>query len=247
MDVGAHPHIGLQTVSWLLDGEIAHYDSLGNDAALAAGGVNVMTAGEAITHAERTPGSNSGRLDGVQLWTALPHAHRGDKASFQHVAEVPVVVRPGGSVRVFAGTLDGVTSPAVHYSDILGADIEIHPGETIVVPLEAGREHGVLLLRGDAELDAQRLTGDFLYYLETGRVEARFRSGGGARVLLLGGRPFSEEILMWWNFVARTRDEIKAARLDWEDRRRFGEVLGYHGPRLAAPDLLRLAEPNPMS
>ena len=91
MDVAPHPHMGLQTVTWLLEGEVAHDDSLRSEALLRPGGVNVMTSGHAIAHAERTPADHSGRLNGVQLWTALPDHSRHGAASFQHVAQVPVI------------------------------------------------------------------------------------------------------------------------------------------------------------
>src|SRR5262245_61975058 len=103
MDVAPHPHIGLQTVSWLLQGEIVHNDSLGNEALLRPDGVNVMTSGGGIAHAEETPPKNSGLLNGVQLWIALRDADRNGQASFQHIKEVPIVEQAGGIVRVFAG------------------------------------------------------------------------------------------------------------------------------------------------
>src|SRR4029077_9594662 len=105
MDIGAHPHIGLQTVTWLLDGELVHYDSLEYESLLRPGGVNVMTSGAGIAHAERTPALNSGHLNGAQLWVALPDRDREMSALFQHVDRVPVDERPGGIVQVFAGNL----------------------------------------------------------------------------------------------------------------------------------------------
>jgi redox-sensitive bicupin YhaK (pirin superfamily) len=247
MDVAPHPHIGLQTVTWLLDGEVRHDDSLGFESVLRPGGLNVMTAGDAIAHAERTPERNSGRLNGVQLWTALPDAHRRTEASFQHLADVPALEMPGGIARVFSGALHGAASPARHYSDLVGADLQVHRGGTLGLPLQRAFEHALLVLEGDASLDGQLLEPRVLYYLGTDRTELAVGSTEGARVLLVGGPPFPETILMWWNFVARTPEEIRQARDDWEARRRFGEVRGYRGPRLAAPDLLRLARPNPMS
>ena len=122
-DVGAHPHMGLQTVTWLLDGELVHYDSLGYDSLLRPGGVNVMTSGAAIAHAERTPTRNSGRLSGVQLWVALPDRNRHMSALFQHVDRVPVDEQPGGIVQVFAGSLGVLASPATHHSGIFGGDV----------------------------------------------------------------------------------------------------------------------------
>src|SRR6476659_3208101 len=107
MDVAPHPHIGLQTVSWLLQGEVVHNDSLGNEALLRPGGVNVMTSGGGIAHAEETPQKNSGLLNGVQLWSALPDADRNGQAFFQHIDKVPIIDQAGGMVSVFAGSMFG--------------------------------------------------------------------------------------------------------------------------------------------
>jgi quercetin 2,3-dioxygenase len=247
MDVAPHPHMGLQTVTWLLEGEVVHDDSLGQEAVLRPGGVNVMTSGHAIAHAERTPGDNSGRLNGVQLWTALLDRDRHRAASFQHTPRVPVVEPGGGIVRVFSGDVAGTHSPAEHFSDLIGADLQVHRGETLTIPLRPEFEYAVLVLSGDCELDRQPLRDRVLYYLGMQRTEASFASQGGARALLVGGPPFPEAILMWWNFVARTPDEISEARADWERGLRFGDVTAYNGPRLAAPELVRLARPNPVS
>lgn len=247
MDVAPHPHIGLQTVTWLLDGEVLHDDSLSQEALLRPGGVNVMTSGYAIAHSERTPDTNSGRLDGVQLWTALPDAYRNGPSAFQHVREVPAVEFPGSVGRVFSGELGSVVSPAPHYSELVGADLQIHRGESTTVPLRPSYEHGVLVLSGHCTLEGQPLESGSLYYLGTQRSQVSIASREGARVLLIGGLPFAETILMWWNFVARTADEIRDARNDWEARRRFGDVSAYHGARLPAPAIVRLAQPNPVS
>ena len=247
MDVAPHPHMGLQTVTWLLEGEVVHDDSLRYEAVLRPGGVNVMTSGRAIAHAERTPADNTGRLNGVQLWTALPDGQRHGDPSFQHVTHVPAVELGGGIIQVFSGSLEQAISPAQHSSSLLGADVQVHRGEALTVPLQRGYEHGVLILSGDCALDGQRLDYRVLYYLGTDRSEATLTSTGGARVLLVGGPPFPETILMWWNFVARTPDEIREARADWEAHRRFGDVPAYKGPRLPAPELVRLARPNPVS
>ena len=247
MDVAPHPHMGLQTVTWLLDGEVVHDDSLQQEALLRPGGLNVMTSGDAIAHAERTPHENTGRLNGVQLWTALPERDRRGAASFQHLIEVPAIEYRGGITRVFSGTLGDTISPARHFSDLVGADLEIYPGETLTVPLQPAYEHAVLVLRGDAAFHRETAQPDTLYYLGTRRDELAISSTRGSRVLLIGGVPFGETILMWWNFVARTPEEIRQARDDWEARRRFGEVPAYEGPRIPAPDLVRLASPNPVS
>ena len=247
MDVAPHPHMGLQTVTWLLEGEVVHDDSLGEEAVLRAGGVNVMTSGHAIAHAERTPTDNTGRLNGVQLWTALLDRDRHRAASFQNVPVVPVLEPRGGIVRVFSGDLTDTPSPAEHFSDLVGADLQIHRHETLGLPLRPDFEYAVLVLTGECRLDGQLLRDRVLYYLGMQRSEAAFASQGGARLLLVGGPPFPEAILMWWNFVARTPEEISEARADWERGLRFGNVPAYKGPRLAAPELVRLARPNPLS
>lgn len=247
MDVAPHPHIGLQTVSWLLQGEILHNDSLGSEALLRPGGVNVMTSGAAIAHAEETPPTNSGVLNGVQLWVALPDADRHGPASFQHIKEVPVIEHAGGVVSVFAGSMFGYSSMAKHFSPLLGADITLHASASLELPLDQSFEHAVLLLTGDAEIDGQAIDSKNLNYLGTSRSSIEFKSRNGCRVLLIGGPPFPETILMWWNFVARTPEEIAQARFDWQGHQRFGEVTAYRGPRLDAPPLQRFAPPNPAS
>jgi redox-sensitive bicupin YhaK (pirin superfamily) len=205
-----------------------------------------MTSGGGIAHAEQTPRDNTGRLNGVQLWVALPDSHRHMPATFEHVTQVPHVESRDGSISVFAGSLQGQTSPAVHLSEILGADVELHSGQ-MTVPLQPNFEHALLVLSGDTVLDGQPLEERVLYYLGTTRSEAHFSSRHGCRLLVIGGPPFPEQILMWWNFVARTQDEIAQARADWEGRHRFGEVAAYKGPRLSAPSLVRFARPNPVS
>ena len=247
MDVAPHPHIGLQTVTWLLEGEVVHDDSLRCEAVARPGAVNVMTSGRGIAHAERTPSANSGRLNGIQLWAALPDAHRQITPSFQHVAQVPISERPEGLVQIFAGEISGASSPARHYSEILGADVRVHPGHTLTLPLRSEYEYAVLVLAGDCIVNGQLLEERVLYYLGSRRSEVAFRSRAGGRLLLIGGPPFPETIVMWWNFVARTPEEIVKARTDWEERRLFGDVPAYDGPRLPAPSLTGLARPNPLS
>lgn len=246
MDVAPHPHIGLQTVSWLLEGEVVHHDSIGGEGLVRPGGVNVMTAGRGIAHVEETPRHNIGRLSGLQLWIALPDADRNVAPTFQSIAEVPRLEFRGGIAQLFMGTMDDAASQADSYSDGIGVDAEVHRGETLVLPLRAEREHAVFVMDGDAAIEDQPLAADTLYYLGTDRTELALRSSEGARVLLIGGTPFREPVLMWWNFVARTPEEIATARTDWEEGR-FGDVP-YDGPRIAAPPLSRISPPaNPAS
>ena len=236
MDVAPHPHIGIQTISWLLEGEVLHRDSLGFEAMARPGAVNVMTSGGGIAHSEETPPANIGRLNGVQLWIALPDAHRHDAPSFQHIPRVPSLEMRGGIADVFSSA-----------PDLIGAEVRVHPRSTLTMPLDRAFEHGLYVLDGDAMLEDQSLDVNTLYYLGTDRSDITLRSNAGARLLLLGGPPFSETVLMWWNFVARTPEEIAAARAEWEQGTRFGTVRGYRGARIAAPPLTRVATPNPAS
>lgn len=247
MDVAPHPHIGLQTVTWLLDGEVVHNDSLNFEAVVRPGGVNVMTAGNGIAHSEQTPLQNTHRLNGVQLWVALPDAARAIDPSFESFTQVPVVEDHGAIIQVFSGSLGGTASPARHHSDLVAADVALQRGQTLELPLNAAYEHAVLVLSGDCSLSNQPLLERQLHYLGTRRSSIAISSRDGGRLLLIGGPPFPETILMWWNFVARTPEEIAQASADWEENRRFGEVRAYRGPRLSAPSLVRFARPNAVS
>ena len=247
MDVAPHPHTGLQTVTWLLEGEVLHDDSLGSEATGRPGGVNVMTSGAGIAHAEQTPRNNSGRLNGAQLWVALPDEFRHIDPSFDAVERVPIIETPAGITQVFAGSLGGVASPGRHFSDLVGADVQIHPGAEVSMDLLPNFEHAVLVLDGECSIEGEPLQPRMLYYLGVNRGSVSFASRSGGRALLIGGPPFAERILMWWNFVARTPEEIAQYREDWESRRRFGDVPSYVGSRLAAPELARIARPGAMS
>lgn len=249
MNVPPHPHIGLQTVTWLLDGEVLHRDSLGCEEMARPGTLNLMTSGRGIAHSEETPPGHSGRLEGVQLWVALPQSDRHVEPSFEHHAGLPVVERPGLRATVVLGSLAGTRSPGLAFSPIVGADVEVEAGARAALPLDPAFEHAALLLRGHGEVAGGPLTGATLLHLGAGRSEVELRTAPGEplRVLLLGGAPFGEAVLMWWNFVARTADEIREARDDWQAGRRFGEVKAYPGQRLDAPPFVARPVPSPDS
>lgn len=234
MDVAPHPHMGLQTVSWLIEGEIVHNDSLGCEALMGAGQLNLMTAGRGIAHSEETPKRNSGRLSGVQLWVALPEAHRHVEPVFDHYASLPTVDFSSSTVTLIAGELAGTRSPARVFFPMIGADLTLREWQPITLPLNPSFEHAVFILGGNAALNDQHLAEETLHYLSPGRDELELK-GNDARLLLIGGEPFPEPVLMWWNFVARTPQEIAQAREDWNDHRRFGEVKNYNGSRVEAP------------
>ncbi|PRZ41027.1 hypothetical protein CLV47_11260 [Antricoccus suffuscus] len=244
MDVAPHPHTGLQTVSWLFSGEIEHRDSTGVQALVRPGELNLMTAGSGIAHSEVTTSATS-VLHGVQLWVALPDDARHMPATFEHYAP-PTTSLGNASARVFMGTLAGETSPVRTHTPLLGAELVLEPGA--VVPLEADPsfEYGVLVDRGPVLLQDTTLHMGQLGYVGLGVSTLQLTNRGqeSARVMLLGGTPFGEEILMWWNFVGRSHHEIVAYREQYEaeisggrEPEQFGLVVGYPGAALHAPPM----------
>ncbi|MFC9283299.1 pirin family protein [Streptomyces collinus] len=237
MDVAPHPHTGLQTVSWLFSGEIEHRDSLGSHAFVRPGELNLMTGGHGIAHSEvSTP--DTAVLHGVQLWVALPEAHRGTARDFQHHVPGPVAL-DGAEIRVFLGSLAGAVSPVRTFTPLLGAEILLPPRSAVTLDVDPGFEHGLLVDRGDVRLADTLLRPAELGYARPGAETLTLanESDDTARTVLLGGPPFEEEIVMWWNFIGRSHDDIARARADWAAGTRFGEVHGYDGDRLPAPEL----------
>jgi redox-sensitive bicupin YhaK (pirin superfamily) len=243
MRVPPHPHCGLQTVTWLADGEIVHRDSLGSLAMIRPGQLNLMTAGHGISHAEETPLGHGPILHGLQLWIALPAAGAAMPAGFEHHEDLPGYASVGAHVTVVVGELAGHASPAQVHTPIVGADLRLEAGATLDLPLRPDFEYAILALAGSATVTAAPDGGDLipgtLLYLGADRRELRLATASGARLFLLGGEPFAEELVMWWNFVARSHEEIVAARGSWasDTDPRFGTVVGYDGSPLPAPDL----------
>ncbi|MGA9856075.1 MAG: pirin family protein [Gammaproteobacteria bacterium] len=235
MDVAPHPHIGLQTVSWLFDGEVLHNDSLGYTGMARPGELNLMTAGRAIAHSEETPVRNSGKLHGLQLWVALPNSERQRQPSFDHYTDLPVLEPGGGRVHLFVGELADQHSPARTFSPIVGAEINLAANAKMKLPLNPVWEHALVIIEGEVSLDGKQLAPGALHYIGIQRSAIEIGTKHSARAVLIGGAPFGESIIIWWNFVARTAEEIQAAREDWEQHRRFGEVRAYKGTRLKAP------------
>ncbi|WP_166907449.1 pirin family protein [Mycobacterium sp. DL440] len=240
MDVPPHPHTGLQTVSWLFEGLIEHRDSAGVHAMVRPGELNLMTAGAGICHSEVSM-PEAPILHGVQLWVALPGAARDTGRDFAHYAPPPRTV-DGATVRVFLGELAQSQSPVHTFTPLLGAQIDLDPGAELTLDVDPAFEHGVLLDQGAIEVCGTTLAVADLGYQAPGRTQLHLVNRGGdpARALLLGGTPFTEELVMWWNFVGRSHDDIAAYRELWQaNDARFGDVQGYSGniPRLPAPPL----------
>jgi quercetin 2,3-dioxygenase len=238
MQVPPHPHIGLQTVSWLHEGEVLHRDSLGSEQRVRPRELGLMTAGRAIAHSEQSPGGHGPLLHGAQLWVALPGEHRETAPRFEHHPDLPVLTAPGLRATVILGEVDGAASPGTTFSPLVGVDLELGAGADLRLPVRPDFEYAVLAMRGRVEVDGVGVEPGSLLYLGCGRVEVPLRCDGDGAVMLLGGEPFEEEIVMWWNFVARTGAEIAEARASWAaGDGRFGPVGGYRGAALPAPAL----------
>ncbi|WP_211881317.1 pirin family protein [Pseudarthrobacter albicanus] len=223
MQVPRHPHTGLQTVSWLFTGEIEHQDSAGFHAAVRPGEVNLMTAGRGISHSEfSTPDTDV--LHGAQLWIALPERARHMEPAFEHYRP-EALTGEGWTMRVFLGSLAGSTSPVTTHTALLGAEIIQAPGTELTLDTEPSFEHGVLVDTGTLVLDGQSVAKDHLAFLPAGRPSLTLTAGSEQlRVLLIGGEPLGEQIVMWWNFVGRTHEEIVGYRAQWQAE------IGAEGP-----------------
>ncbi|MDR7110786.1 redox-sensitive bicupin YhaK (pirin superfamily) [Microbacterium trichothecenolyticum] len=248
MRVEPHPHIGLQTVTWPYLGDVRHRDSVGSDVVVRRGALNLMTSGAGIAHSEYSVGEDAAPLDALQLWVALPESRRHGGPAFEQHAVLPEVelapvTGDAGSATVVLGELAGVASPATVYTPIVGAELRIPAGSTVTVPLDPAWEHALVAVYGQAAVAAD--AGDdvvvdaaHLLYLGTHRDDVVISSPAGATLFLLGGEPFEDDVVMWWNFVGRTHEEIVEAREAWEaGSDRFGRVVDHGDERIPAPPM----------
>jgi len=235
--IGPHPHIGLQTFSWMIEGTILHTDSLGYRQWIKPGQVNLMTAGREISHAEESPADAPGRFQLAQLWIALPKEESGREPSFHHYPDLPVLERGGFKITVLAGTFAGERAPAEVFSPLVGVDLASPGPARTALPLDPAFENGVMVLEGTAQVAGESLSPGSLLYFGVGRDRLAIETRGASRVLLIGGLPFGEDILLWWNFVGRSVEDMEKATSDWIKGDRFGKVQGARGEPLVAPEL----------
>lgn len=240
MSVAAHPHTGLQTVSWLFSGEVEHRDSLGNIQPVVPGELNLMTAGHGIAHSELSL-NNRSRLHGIQLWTVLPDQHRDINPFFEHHGDLPAFSWNGIEIRLFIGELLGEKSPATIFSPLVGAEIDLPINSVTEIPADISHEYGVLVVSGSAAVNSNSVSAGQLHYVPAGRTLLSLASEYGAKIVLLGGQPIHEKIVMWWNFIARSHDEIVSMRDDWERQsQRFPSFADRIGGRIPAPPMPNL-------
>lgn len=246
MRVDPHPHIGLQTLTWPYAGEVRHRDMLGNDVVIGPGSLNLMTAGRGISHSEYSLGDDPVSLDALQFWIALPDSRRNGEPDFERITDLPVVHLPAGdeataAATVVLGTFAGVSSPARVYTPIVGVQIDLPAGRRVRVPLETGWEHAVIPVTGEVIVEAgptTPVTPEQLLFLGTDRGEVEMAAETDTTIFLIGGEPFEADLVMWWNFVGRSHDEIAEAQADWAAAsERFGHVVGHADERIPAPPM----------
>lgn len=229
MVVPPHPHTGLQTVSWLFAGEIEHRDSAGHVALVQPGEVNLMTAGRGISHSEYST-ARTDLLHGVQLWVALPDSARHADPAFEHYAPEPIG-GDGWEARVFLGSVLGSFSPVRTFTPLLGAEVRLRAGTVLKIPVDPGFEHGILLDSGALVVDGNELAVNELGYLETGSRELELVASQDTLLLLLGGPPFGEQVVMWWNFIGRSHEEVVEYRTEWQTLIDAGSSYRFSLPR----------------
>jgi redox-sensitive bicupin YhaK (pirin superfamily) len=240
MSVGAHPHVGLQTVSWLFEGEVEHRDSLGSVQVIHPGELNLMTSGRGIAHSELSVDAAQ-QMHGVQLWIVLPENARNDLPSFDQYQDLPTFTADQLTVKLIIGEFMDHHSPAKTFSELLGAEINLSANCQTTIQLNPNFEYGALLVQGDISIDSESIPLTHLYYLPIGGTSLSLTSTTGAKIILLGGPPFPEEIVMWWNFIGRSHDEIVQMRTDWNNQSaRFPAFTDQIQNRIPAPELPNL-------
>lgn len=237
LDVGPHPHIGLQTFTWMIAGTMMHTDSLGSKQLIRPKQVNLMTAGRGISHTEVAPESET-QMHAAQLWIALPDDQLNIDPKFEHYPELPVVSKDQVEFTVLVGDFLQTTSPVQVHTPLVGIDLTAQADTRTRIPLNPEFEYAFMALEGTARVNGHVLTADNMVVLETGLTEIEVELTQGHRLLLIGGEPFESPILLWWNFVGRSMQDLQQAREDWVNHAaRFGEIPDYQGKRLEAPVL----------
>ena len=244
LQVGSHPHTNLQTFTWMLEGEVWHQDSLGFRQLIRPKQVNLMTAGTGdacgIAHTEQTP-EGVNRLHAVQLWIALP-MNQAIEPNFEHYPELPQWHENGVDYVLTTGQFGGHTAPTTQYSPLLGVDIQFKETQTLTIPAQAGWEYGALVIAGSVTAaDGTRAAADELLFIEQAEDSFTLTAEAGSHIMLLGGEPLPHPTVIWWNFVADSRDALRRAVDDWNNASpRFGKEMDLNGTglkRLAAPEV----------
>lgn len=240
MSVAAHPHTGLQTVTWLFQGLVEHRDSVGSVQQISPGELNLMTAGKGISHSELST-NQSDYLHGVQLWIVLPDEFRNIDGNFAHYENLPVVENSDYQLHLFIGSFGAVAAPVKVYSNLIGAEINIKSANKFELALDPKFEHGFLVISDFTVIDGSKVSSGSMIYFPAGKKSIEIQGSPESKIILLGGEPFEEPFIMWWNFIGRTHDEIVEMRTDWESRnKRFGSFEDQIGGSISAPPMPNL-------
>ena len=256
MQVGRHPHTTLQTFSWMLNGEVLHKDSLGNEQVITKNQVNVMTAGtglnQGISHTEQsvfpdTGGSSEAAraISMVQLWIALPTDQEVERG-FHHYPELPTWTEDSVEMILTTGSYTNVSgqhfeAPTIQYSKLVGIDVYFTEDGEVTLTLEPSFEYGILVSEGEIESEGNICKQDQLFRFHDSDVannkSIKLVAKKGTRVMFIGGEPLNNQVLLWWNFVADNKSEIEQSIIDWNNgHERFGNV-DSDMKRLPAPEL----------
>lgn len=239
MSVAAHPHTGLQTVTWLIEGSVLHQDSLGTESIIKPGELNLMTSGFGIAHSELSV-TTPDPLHGIQLWVALPNEHRNTNPQFEHLTDFPIFKTDSLTMKIFAGNYQDQKSPATFFSDIIGAEIDFKPHQS-TIELNPTWQYGLLAINNSFQINNTLVPTGHLYYLNPPNNQITLNTDSNTKILLIGGPPMTEKIIMWWNFLARTHDEIVQMRNDWQNQtERFPTFTSNIPSRIPAPPLPNL-------
>lgn len=256
-DIAPHPHIGLQTITWLFSGELKHLDSLGYEQPLRSGQLNLMTAGNGISHAEIADENLQQPLHGLQLWCALPKQHEQVAPSFEHYRELPHFAIDEVMAELILGDYGRFHSPGTSFHPGIAMLLSTPKNAQATLTLNKEFEYALYVVSGNLYLPNSAHAGltkghgaheHELISLGANRSELTLAFGADTRVLLLGGEAFPEPVTMWWNYVSHDATRIRQADTDWKQgHSRFGQVRHYHGDRLmgpAIPDGLSGSKPN---
>lgn len=226
-DVPPHPHIGLQTVTYLFEGEILHTDSLGYQEFIKPGAVNWMTAGRGITHAEQAM-TKQARMHGVQSWVGLPHAFRKTEPSFAHFGgdELPTVELENARIRVLAGSLDAEASPIPTFQELTYLDVVADANCALEINVNPAHELAIYVCEGEISVSGERVERFVLAKLTDGEDTIAFSCEQTARFVVFGGEHLPDPTVIYWNFITDTLGEAKQATIDWEAGK-FPEVTKY--------------------
>lgn len=239
VDIGAHPHIGLQTFTWMLEGEMIHNDSLDSHQIIRPYQINLMTGGKGIVHTELShPDSHALHL--AQLWIALPKNKENIEPDFKHYPTIPFIDHKDHEIYVLVGEFNNQISPVEMHSPLSAIDIKAKEDTTIVIPLNSAFEYGLLPLEGEVNLENNELNDNALAFISAGTESITITLKKESRILLIGGEPVDRPPLMWWNFVAWEQETIEEALKDWENHSDRFPPVSYegHSAPLVAPELV---------